>query len=59
MRYRPTGSVLQVVLQHVTCSRRFATFTHEKPDGWGNCKYWKTVSCVGDAHGSSFIFCSQ
>ena len=37
-------------------ARRFATFKHEKPGGWGNVNFGKTVSNDGDAHVLCFIY---
>ena len=33
MRYMPTGGVLQVFLQNMTCCSSLSTFKHEKPGG--------------------------
>ena len=55
MRYMPTGSVLQVFLQNVTCCSRFATFKHEKPGGWGYVNIGKPVSYYGYVHVLCFI----
>ena len=37
-------------------SRRYATFKHEKADGWSDVDVGETVSYDGDAHVSFFIW---
>ena len=54
MRYMPTGSVLQVFFQNVTCCSALCYFKHEKPGGWGYVNIGKPVSYDGYVH----VLCS-